>query len=155
MSSICTTISPDIEFLKHCELQTKCGQKGVGGIGFQKQPHPHSLQTLPLQFMWRFYVIFLLTCCKESHSCHFDWPIKHSNLWSWSCQSSYDFRLLLSPHGHVDYDVSKSSSPCDISSQLLDLLNKKKGVGEFRGVPSDATGCATAAVELRWMGRKW
>ena len=27
------------------------GQKGVGGIGFQKQPHPHSLQTLPLQFM--------------------------------------------------------------------------------------------------------
>ena len=74
--------------------QTKWAKRG-GGIGFQKQPHPHSLQTLPLQFMWRFYVIFLLTCCKESHSCHFDWPIKHSNLWSWSCQRGCDFSSSL------------------------------------------------------------
>ena len=60
----------------------------------------HVQTDTPLQFMWQFYVIFL-TCCKESHSCHFDWPIKHSNLWSWSCQSSYDFSLLMvttSPH---------------------------------------------------------
>ena len=56
-----------------------------GGGEWRGRRGQHVQTDTPLQFMWQFYVIFL-TCCKESHSCHFDWPIKHSNLWSWSCQ---------------------------------------------------------------------
>ena len=69
-------------------------KKKLGGGEWRGWRGQHVQTDTPLQFMWQFYVIFL-TCCKESHSCHFDWPIKHSNLWSWSCQSSYDFSLLL------------------------------------------------------------
>ena len=90
-------------------------KKKLGGGEWRGWRGQHVQTDTPLQFMWQFYVIFL-TCCKESHSCHFDWPIKHSNLWSWSCQSSYDFRLLLSPHGHnkqsLDYfGVGYCNSP--------------------------------------------
>lgn len=60
-------------------------KKKLGGGEWRGWRGQHVQTDTPLQFMWQFYVIFL-TCCKESHSCHFDWPIKHSNLWSWSCQ---------------------------------------------------------------------